>query len=126
MNTTPRMHCAIFETRERGIRNKPSTHSTMFVAEDEDFCRWRRILVCAEATIFNIKYDRTSFSSLTTEDKISVTALKLVLCALCLGLYHDVAIKPRVTLLSFVYISIYKDPYVLLPCSNADVFDNTI
>ena len=33
-------------------------------------------------TIFNIKYVRNSFSSLMTEDKISVASDKIVLCAL--------------------------------------------
>ena len=69
---------------------KPSAHSTIFVTEDEDFCRWRRKLaVCGKhmrflslTTIFNIKHARHSFSSLTTEDKISVASDKnLGVCA---------------------------------------------
>ena len=58
---------------------KPSAHSTIFVAEDEDFVAGDENLLCVVntykrflslTTIFNIKYARPSFSSLTTEDNI--------------------------------------------------------
>ena len=63
---------------------KPSAHSTIFAAEDEDLCRLRRKLaVCGThkrflslTTIFNIKHARNSFSSLTTEDMVSVASDK--------------------------------------------------
>ena len=58
-------------------------HSTIFVAEDEDFCRWRRkCAVCwkhIQKTFVaddDLQYARHSFSSLTTEDKISVASEK--------------------------------------------------
>ena len=86
---------------------KPSAHSTIFVAEEDEFCRWRRKLaVCGKQTsaisvaddenllcagnkhqrflslmtIFNIKHARNSFSSLTTEVKIFLAMQQKLCC----------------------------------------------
>ena len=70
---------------------KPSVHSKIFVAEVDDFGRWRRELaVCGKQAstiltltmIFNIKHVRSSFSSLTRAEQIFVAATKIVLHAL--------------------------------------------
>ena len=64
---------------------KPSAHSTIFVAEDEDFVAGEENLLCAGnkhqqflslTTIFNIKHTRNHFSSLITKDKIFVASNK--------------------------------------------------
>ena len=70
-----------FLTSSQG-KVKPSAHSTIYVAEDEDMCE---NLLCAGnkhqrflslTTIFNIKHAINSFPSLTTEDKLFVASDK--------------------------------------------------
>ena len=66
-------------------RLKPSTHNSIFVAEDKDFVVGCEKLLCAGntfkrflllMTIFNIKHARHSFSMLITEGKIFVASDK--------------------------------------------------
>ena len=82
------LHVGFFKSSSSSLAHTArfsSLRTKIFVAEDEDFCRWRRKLaVCGNtykrflslATTFIIKYARNSFSSLTTEDKISVASDK--------------------------------------------------
>ena len=64
---------------------KPSAHSTTFVLRRKIFVAGDENVLCVGSTykrflslttIFNIKHARSSFSSLTTEDKIFVASDK--------------------------------------------------